>query len=1200
MTVMQRKLALGLLLLISGWARADAELEQWRAKAGPIRMLAENDAPQAYREAQGLQAMIPADAEPIDKVRLWNLLARIEVYLADTENAASHIQQAMELATKNSDPVGQAEADLNNALNAINQAKIDDAIVAAIHGLAVLDGVNRPELLSEALLRTAMMYRRIDQIDESVTLTMQAMDIARQSNNPLALVYAHQGLAISYEYSGHYAEARDQYQLMLEQARLAGSKLQEGYALQGQGNCLRELGDLKSAEPRIRQAIENYRSVGTPFNINFGLFALAENLRKQGRTTESLPILDEIIAFYQHYPNKIGLWWALNARSVDRMALKDEAGARRDVEQAYVYAREIGSPVYLTNSAKRLAAIVAANGKHRQAYQLLFDADEMAAKLAKESASARMLQLTRRYQTESKQREIDKLNRLNQLQDAELMRQALEKRWLWTVLGGSLAVLLGSTYFLLRLRRANRLLETANTQLLYSQEEIRSLNTSLDQRVKDRTLALRQQTRYLRTLIDTLPFAVWLKDTQHRYLFANGIAATIAGHKSADMIGKDDFELGSSEIAAFNRDSDVEVMETRQIKNMEIATATEQGPVWMEIDKAPVLDEDGAVLGTVGVARNITARKLVERELVLLNRAMSQSANAIFLVDDRLRFVYVNDAACRSLGYSRDELLAMSPPDIDPDVNRETVLALMKLGAGTSGSIFESRHRAKDGHIFPVEVAGCTFELEGATFSLTSVRDISDRKAMDEAREAALAEAERLVQLRSNFLAQMSHELRTPLNGILGYAQILQRDKTMGERQLVGLNVILQSGEHLLTLINDILDFAKIDAGKIELNLTDIPLRNFLQTIAEIVRVRAELKPISFVCDFAPDLPQGIHADDKRLRQILLNLLSNAVKYTDYGQVILQVCYLPPACLRFAVHDSGIGIGADKLEDIFRPFEQVSDAAHQMGGTGLGLPISRQLVRMMGGELQVTSRVDEGSTFWFELELPVLHSVMPVLPGSGEMTGYQGPRKKILVVDDVAENRAVMIEMLGQIGFEMFEADNGHDGLEKAQTVRPDLILMDIVMPDMDGLEVTRRLRRIPGFEALPIIAVSASVSDNDEKNCLQAGVNMFLSKPVDMGRLMEKISAFLAIDWITAQPRPQIHQEADTLVAPPETEMDKLHELALQGDMRGILRIADRLIELDEYYRPFSDQLRQLAHGYQSKAMLSFVERHLIRKQVA
>ncbi|MFJ1260000.1 ATP-binding protein [Cupriavidus sp. CuC1] len=534
---------------------------------------------------------------------------------------------------------------------------------------------------------------------------------------------------------------------------------------------------------------------------------------------------------------------------------------------------------------------------------------------------------------------------------------------------------------------------------------------------------------------------------------------------------------------------------------------------------------------------------------------------------------------------------ALHPNDLQPTIDRWT-------SSLESGEDYETEYRWKraSDDIYRWHLArGLPLkDLNGHIVKWVGTStDIEDQKQLQ-------AAAERANRAKSDFLASMSHELRTPLNGILGYAQILLRDTTLGERQVAGLRVIQQSGEQLLTLINDVLDFAKIEAGKQELSLTDIPLAKFLRIIAEIISVKAEQKGLAFICDTAPDLPGGIRADEKRLRQALLNLLANAVKFTDRGQVSLRVRFFPHARLRFEVQDTGIGIREEQLESIFQPFEQGGDAQRRLGGSGLGLAISQRFVRLMGGEIRVESRIGQGSTFWFELELPVVELEIAPPSAAGVVTGYQGPRKKVLVVDDVAENRAVVVDMLGQIGFEMVEAENGCEGLEKAQTLRPDLILMDIVMPEMGGLEATRRLRQLPAQKDVPIIAISASASGGDKESSLAAGMSAFQPKPIDFGMLLAQIASLLKLSWTYAAPpassAPE-HQAPGPLLVPPAQEMEILHRLAREGNMRDIVQRAAHLAELDERYRPFADQLRLLAKGYQSKAILSLVERHLERR---
>ncbi len=393
------------------------------------------------------------------------------------------------------------------------------------------------------------------------------------------------------------------------------------------------------------------------------------------------------------------------------------------------------------------------------------------------------------------------------------------------------------------------------------------------------------------------------------------------------------------------------------------------------------------------------------------------------------------------------------------------------------------------------------------------------REAHAEA-QAAKGRAEVASQAKSAFLANMSHDLRTPLNGILGFAQLLQWDRSLTERQQLSVSAIRQSGEHLLTLINDILDIAKIEAGKIEMFPTDFHLEKFLQMIAGIIRVKAEQKPdLRFLCDFAPDLPECIHADERRLRQILLNLLDNAVKFTERGEVTLRVRFTPPAHLRFEVEDTGAGMSEEQLSRLFQPFEQVGDAQHRSSGTGLGLVISRQFVRLMGGEIHVKSRVGEGNLFWFEIDVPISRCALPDVPCSERLvTGYAGPVRKVLVVDDVTENRTLLAEALTRLGFDVYQAACGYDALAQAQSLLPDLVLMDIVMPDISGLEVIRRLRKLPVCDTVPVIAVSASASAEVQANTLAAGANAFLPKPVSLKDLTACSGELLHLSWIEGE----------------------------------------------------------------------------------
>ncbi|MCX4151394.1 MULTISPECIES: ATP-binding protein [Paraburkholderia] len=634
---------------------------------------------------------------------------------------------------------------------------------------------------------------------------------------------------------------------------------------------------------------------------------------------------------------------------------------------------------------------------------------------------------------------------------------------------------------------------------------------------------------------------------------------------------------------------------------------------------------------TAEIAERQHAEEAARASEHFLDSIIENIPDMIFVKDAAtLRFVRFNKAGEQLLGYRREELIGKSVHELFP-AQEADFFALKDRDVLESQQMVDvpeepvhTRHGPRLVHTMKIPIVDVRGEPQ---FLLGISRDITEQKRAEEElrryrehledmireRTAELAvakeHADAANQAKSDFLAHMSHELRTPLNGILGYAQILKRDKRLDQRQVDGVTVIQRSSEHLLAIINDILDMAKIEAGRAELNLSDISLERFIYFIAETIRVKAIEKGLAFACEMAPDLPAGVRVDEKRLRQVLLNLLSNAIKFTEEGSVRLRVGYLPPARLRFEVQDTGIGIDEARLEAIFQPFEQVSDARHRVGGTGLGLAISRQLVRLMGGEFHVESRRGAGSAFSFELNVPVVAPQAVVVPSEWTVSGYKGPRKTILVVDDVAANRAVAVDMLGQLGFDVVEAVNGFEALEKAKALRPALILMDVLMPGMDGLEATRRLREMPEFGDLPIVAVSAGASGSDAAKSLAAGANAFLSKPVDLSRLLSQVAALLNIEWNDEVPQTQTAgagrtavRDADpsvgSLIVPPPGEIEALHHLARLGDMRAIVQHATYLTELDERYRPFADHLCQLAKDYRSKAILSFVEQYLERRQ--
>ncbi|OKH15365.1 hybrid sensor histidine kinase/response regulator [Fischerella major NIES-592] len=503
-------------------------------------------------------------------------------------------------------------------------------------------------------------------------------------------------------------------------------------------------------------------------------------------------------------------------------------------------------------------------------------------------------------------------------------------------------------------------------------------------------------------------------------------------------------------------------------------------------------------------------------------------------------------------------------------------------------------------------------QLEAINRVLSS--EIVQRKRIEQELRQAEEAAKNSSQAKSEFLANMSHELRTPLNGILGYAQILQRTEPLTEKGRKGVEIIYQCGSHLLTLINDVLDLSKIEARKLELNPIDFYFPAFLESVVEICRIRSEQKVIGFDVQLDPNLPTGIRADEKRLRQVLLNLLGNAIKFTEQGSVTFTVQVIEKVekskelpitnyKIRFQVTDTGVGIASEQTEKIFLPFEQVGNQKRQTEGTGLGLAISQKIVSLMGSQIQVKSEFGKGSTFWFEVELPEVQDWAKVsrLLEQGTIVGYEGQRRTILIVDDKRENRSVIVNLLEPVGFTVVEASDGKEGWEKVITHKPDLIITDLIMPVMDGFELIKRLRQSSSYKEIAVIASSASVFATDQYKSIEAGADAFLPKPVEVGVLLELLRQFLHLEWIYDNKIDKIKKnnaasldDPAEMILPGKDVLQQLLELSQDGDIQRILEIAQQLCASDEKLTSFAQQLMQLASNFQLKRLETFIKQYI------
>jgi len=617
------------------------------------------------------------------------------------------------------------------------------------------------------------------------------------------------------------------------------------------------------------------------------------------------------------------------------------------------------------------------------------------------------------------------------------------------------------------------------------------------------------------------------------------------------------------------------------------------------------------------LTREIAVRTEMQRNLRLLEMAVTQTEEGIAIADMNGYNQFVNKAWAEMHGYTKEELpgthLSMFHTEGQyQEQVRPFIEQVMKTGHHQG----EDVHLKKDGTLFYTWMSvnlvkndeGHPIAIVGACRDITTLREA--RESLRKAKEAA----EAANRAKSTFLAHMSHELRTPLNGILGYAQILRRGRSLTTAQTDGLNVIYKSGHHLLTLISDILDLAKVEAGKLELVPAPVGLPGFLDGVTGIMRMAAQQKDIEFVSDVPDDLPAAVEADEKRLRQVLLNLLGNAVKFTDEGSVtfeIRQTCEVfktsqvsesPQVSLGFEIRDTGVGMTPGELTKIFRPFEQVGDEKRRAEGTGLGLAITRQLVNLMHGEIRAESEPGRGSAFRFEIVLPVLKEAVSgrQIPKSRQVAGYEGERRKVLIADDTEDNRLVLRDLLEPLGFDISLAVNGKEGVGQAQAIRPDMILMDLMMPVMNGFEAVKAIRGIPEIMDVPIIAISASAFDTDREKSRTAGCQEFLPKPVKPDRLLVMMEKYMGLEWVyeETEAAPEttlpVVVSADEIIPPPPADLEVLYELTMFGDLGRVEEKARQLEDTDARYAPFVHKVCGHAREFEDERILKLLKRFM------
>lgn len=632
---------------------------------------------------------------------------------------------------------------------------------------------------------------------------------------------------------------------------------------------------------------------------------------------------------------------------------------------------------------------------------------------------------------------------------------------------------------------------------------------------------LRESEREHRHVMNAISDIIFSVNLRGNYTFVNRAGRQITGYSSSEAIGmnmsaivafKEDLEMLENEIRNAVRGADVSGRYEYQIR-------TKWGDLrYLEVSTTPQKNARGRVIGFFGVGRDVTERKEAEEKIAVLAKFPDENPNPILRIAEDCSILYANRPGTGMLQ-------ALGRVTHIPDEWHRVVGEV--LGSGQTKEVETVWQDRTLSLIFTPVLDMNYVNIYG--------RDITDRKQAEMALQLAKESAESANQAKSEFLANMSHELRTPLNAILGYTQILEGESDLPEQHRNSIESVGESGRHLLRLINDILDISKIEAGRTLFNPSDFDLRDMIRSLGAMFDVRCHEKTLNWKLD--TNVPLGyVKGDEQKIRQVLINLLGNAIKFTNVGEVVLRIKLFKDDVYTFEVEDSGVGIAADRQEEIFEPFHQEAEGMRQ-GGTGLGLAIAHRHVEIMGGKLKLDSELGKGTRFSFQLHLPLGETqsegfdqyVDPVIEDwSGVTHLAAGVSVHALVVDDVETNRDILTKMLEKIGVRVDVVESGEDALLQLTKSMPDVVFMDIRMPGMNGDEALQKIVEKYGTNAPKVVAVTASVFEHQRQRFLEIGFDGFIDKPFHVEQVYACLAEELGVRFQFAEPDPENNEEYD------------------------------------------------------------------------
>ena len=725
--------------------------------------------------------------------------------------------------------------------------------------------------------------------------------------------------------------------------------------------------------------------------------------------------------------------------------------------------------------------------------------------------------------------------------------------------------------------------------------------------------ALRDSEQRLRRILETTGEGFWMIDNDSVTTSVNDAMCVTLGRRREEILGKGIFDFVNEENAGIFRE---QVKRRAQGKGgvYDIHLTRPDGSLVPCIFHAnPLFDEAGQKTGAFAMVTNITERKQAEEALreseERYRTLISNLPVGLYRTTTGTpgRFITANPAAARMFGFASLEEFMVSRP-CDLWANPEDWQALSnRLLAEKQISGIEQQMKKVDGRLIWGSISARVVHSErgGVECFDGTIEDITLRKVVQEQLREAKEAAEAASRAKSTFLANMSHEIRTPMNAILGFTQLLQRDLSLTAQQRDSLNTIGRSGEHLLALINDILEMSKIEAGRTTVNPVGFNLPDLIDDLAMMFKIRTKEKNLQFVVEKADDLPPFVMADVGKLRQVLINLLGNSVKFTEQGGIALRVASKKgeDGALRLImeVEDTGAGIAPEDLGKVFEYFEQADAGVASGGGTGLGLAISREYVRLMGGDIQVTSEVGKGTHFRMEINAQELRSeqlkssspsrrLLGLLPGQ--------PTYRILLVDDKEENRHFLRAMLQSAGFTTRDAVNGLEAVKLFEEWQPHLILMDLRMPLMDGYEAIRLIKTTERGQGTPIIAVSASAFYENREQARQTGADDFMGKPYKQDELFQRLARWLHVEYAYADQDavgPQEGNETEleavsrtSLSKLPQEILEQMGRSAAAGYQDRLLALIDQVAALDSHV---AAGLRSLVETFQYERLIDLMK---------